>query len=451
MAFVPGFDHDVFISYAHADDRSWISAFHTRLKFDLNRLLPGVDIWIDTDDLRQSRDFHQEIPANLESSAVLISLVSPTYIQSPYCVKKECQRFKDLAATRKQERFSTPQFANELFGFRCPIFQMPDSAYWNHLIPGATDILFGDDLSPFPIASDGFEKNFRVLLRGLTDLLRRMRNHATPVVVYPRSANPEVKDSHAALTRELHAQSYRVLPEDEFDPIRHVSASDLAVLLLGPHYDETARRLVEEIKNRQKQFLIWPSPSLDQSADLTQRGFFQELIDLDYPRKTLLSPFVTPEKVKQEVFAILNPQAKLPPSMGAKPRVYLIYDSRQNSEADNAGRIAFQYRDEFHFDHSDNPRQHNICLTQSDGVLLVWGEAAEDWCATEFEQMVRLSNQPKARGLCLFDPKQAKLAYADQIRSQYSTIHVAEQFGPFDKRRLEPFFAPLRRPEPATA
>ena len=63
MAFVPGFDHDVFISYAHGDDRDWINRFLDRLKPALSRRLPGADVWIDKDDLRQSSDFKQEHPS----------------------------------------------------------------------------------------------------------------------------------------------------------------------------------------------------------------------------------------------------------------------------------------------------------------------------------------------------------------------------------------------------
>jgi hypothetical protein len=47
MAFVPGFEHDVFISYAHGDDRDWINSFLDRLRPALNRLLLGSDVWID--------------------------------------------------------------------------------------------------------------------------------------------------------------------------------------------------------------------------------------------------------------------------------------------------------------------------------------------------------------------------------------------------------------------
>jgi hypothetical protein len=453
MAFVPGFDHDVFVSYASGDDRDWISRFLERLKPALARLMPGADVWIDKDDLRKSRNFEQDIPANLESSAVLISLVSPTYVDRRYCVREECRRFSALAAARKQQgaRFAASEFATELFGFRCPILPIEDSGYWRSLIPGATDIAFCDDIHSFPIGSLQFEEQFLVLLRGLVDLLRRMRNHSTPVLVYPRRPAPELVEAHAVLRRELHARSYRILPEDEMDPARHVSRCELAVLLLGAKYDEATRPLADAVIRLEKPLVVWPSPVLENAGELAQRGFFQELLHPESGKKTLLGSAITPEKLKEEVFAKLEPRAKLPSPAGGKPRVYLIYDSRQNQEKNNAGKIVYHYKEEFHFEHSDNPRQHNLCLTQSDGVLLVWGEAEEEWCAREFDQMIRLSDLPKSRGLCLFDPKESKIALAEQIRTTLSAIHVAEQFGPFNPARLEPFFDPIRKAQGGVA
>jgi hypothetical protein len=330
---------------------------------------------------------------------------------------------------------------------------MPDSSYWNDLIPGATDISFCDDVDSYPVESLSFEERFRTLLRELVPLLRRMRNHCTPVLVYPRHPSAELSEAHSALTRELNARSYRVLPEDELDPRPHVRLCDLAVLLFGASYDETTRLLIDDLKEAEKPFVVWPSPALEKSGAAEQRGFFRYLIQLETFRKTLLSPAITPGKLGEEVFALLSIGAKMPPATEGKPRVYLIYDARQNSEKDNAGQIVFHFRNEFHFDYSDNPRQHNLCLTRSDGVLLLWGDAGEEWCATEFEQMVRLSSQPKARGLCLFNPKESKIALAEKIRSSYiePPIHVAEQFGHFEPARLEPFFNRIRRSQAGPA
>jgi hypothetical protein len=102
-----------------------------------------------------------------------------------------------------------------------------------------------------------------------------MRNHCTPVLVYPRHPAPELSDAHSALTRELNAQSYRILPEDELDPTPHVRHCDLAVLLLGARYDETTRRLADDFKYAAKPFIVWPSPALEKSGAAEQRGFFR--------------------------------------------------------------------------------------------------------------------------------------------------------------------------------
>ena len=401
MAFVPGFDHDVFISYAHGDDRDWINRFLDRLKPALSRLLPGADVWIDKDDLRKSRDFEKDVPAALESSAVLISLVSPTYIDRPYCVRQECRRFLELGARRKRpgQRFAHPEFAADLFGLRCPILPFADRAHWS-LIPGATDISFcgDDDIEPFPIGSQAFENRFRELVRELIPLLRRMRNHCTPVLLYPRRPVPEIEEAHAALTRELNARSFLILPDNELDPTSHVRRCELAVLLLGAGYDEEMRPLAKAIKDADKPFLLWPSPALQNRGEPLQRGLFQDLLQFESRRKTVLASGITPEKIKEEIFALVNPRDKMPSPADGKPRVYLIYDSTRNSEKDHAGRIAYHYQDDFHFEYSDSPPQHLGRLTQSEGVLLVWGGAEENWCSGEFEKMARLANQSRALG-----------------------------------------------------
>jgi len=271
-----------------------------------------------------------------------------------------------------------------------------------------------------------------------------MRHHFTPVVLYPRHPSADLKNAHSILSRELHAQSYRVLPENEIDPVHHVAASRLTVLLLSDAGDEFGytRRLAEEAMRLRKRLLIWPSPSL---ANTNHDGLLSYFQNLEYPQKSLLSSVFTPEKLKEEVFAALKSEVSMPAPAAGKPRVYLIYDSRQISEAENADRIASHYADDFQFLRSDDPRQHTGYLTQSDGVLLVWGQADADWCADEFNQLFRLSSPRKSRGLCLFDPQQPKIAWAKQIRALDKTIHITEQFGSFDKTRLEPFFTALLR------
>ena len=50
MAYVPGYTHDLFISYAHGDDREWTMLFVSRLETALKQRLGAPPaVWVDTD------------------------------------------------------------------------------------------------------------------------------------------------------------------------------------------------------------------------------------------------------------------------------------------------------------------------------------------------------------------------------------------------------------------
>jgi len=123
MAFVPGYKHDLFVSYAHVDDREWISRFVGRLESLLrNKLGDSADVWLDDSDLRETRDFRKEIPESVTNTAVFLLLASPAYVRSRYCVEIECRAFEDTLPS-KRARFTGQNFANEKFAVRCPIEQ----------------------------------------------------------------------------------------------------------------------------------------------------------------------------------------------------------------------------------------------------------------------------------------------------------------------------------------
>src|SRR3954462_13835564 len=100
MPYVRGFDNDVFISYAHADNtEGWVNTFHTRLQnrirqFDRNA---NVSIWRDPK-LGGADVFSDQILNQLKSSALLISILSPNGFTSDWC-QQERQRFEQFAET----------------------------------------------------------------------------------------------------------------------------------------------------------------------------------------------------------------------------------------------------------------------------------------------------------------------------------------------------------------
>jgi len=445
MAFVPGYQHDLFISYAHEDDREWINRLIDRLEPALKqRLGVKISIWVDDQKLRASRDFSREIPDTVKSSAVFLLLPSPTYIRSRYCIDEECRVFSETLGARRA-RFATADFANELFALRCPILPIDGNEHWA-LFAGLTDISFCDEAETFAAGSPQFDVSFRRLVGELVSLLKRMRNHSTAVFLYPPQPPADLHAAHASLAAELSAQSYRLLPDRTLKLSDQLREAAVSVFLLGADYDERAGELAEIAATQtDKPWLVWCAPTLEQVGGANQAGFSAYLEQLDAANKTYLNPGISPAKLKEEVLSLLRPDTHALPETQGKPLVYLVYNSRDRAEVKNAGLISFHFRKEFHFEHPDDPAQHTLRLSRSDGVLLVWGTAGEDWCSREFIEMVQAARRADRTGLCLFDPAESKTAAVQTIRQAFHDIYVGEEFGKFDPARLQTFFDPLLR------
>jgi hypothetical protein len=445
MAYVPGFQYDVFVSYAHGDDRDWINRFLDRLRPAIKQHLGSeVGIWIDDDSLRKTRDFRKEIPESVKSSAAFLLLASPSYIRSEYCVLEECRTFQEANAGRR-ERFNAPDFANEQFVLRCPILPVENNEHWQ-LFSGASDISFCSKTGVFALGTPEFEAAFQRLTGELKTLLERMRNRSTPVFLYPFNPSIALKDARKVLADELSARSYRLLPDRLVNLESQLSESFLSVFLLGETYDETAEKLAQFAARQGKPWVVWCSPTAAQTEEAEQMGFCRYLEHLDSGSKSYLSTNITVAKVKEEVLALLRPATVALPAAPGKPTVYLIYNWRDPAEKGNAGDITFHYRNEFQFAQPNDPARHKLLLTGSDGVLLIWGNEDESWCAQEFEEMLRTARKAQAKGLCLLEPKETKTGVVNQIRAQnLSDVYIAEQFDKFDPTRMETFFNPIRR------
>jgi len=101
MAFIPGYEHDVFVSYAHVDDRpfidptagqerssGWVSTLVRHLKNELAEKIgrsDAVSVWFDSSDLRGNHKLVDEIAARLERAAMFVAIPSPGYIASQWC------------------------------------------------------------------------------------------------------------------------------------------------------------------------------------------------------------------------------------------------------------------------------------------------------------------------------------------------------------------------------
>ncbi|HLP58657.1 MAG TPA: hypothetical protein VK186_07510, partial [Candidatus Deferrimicrobium sp.] len=98
------FERDIFISYAHIDNlplkegkRGWIEIFHRALEVKLSQLMgQKPEIWRDQK-LQGNDIFGDEIVAQFPKTAVMISILSPRYLKSEWCMR-EVKEFYQIAA-----------------------------------------------------------------------------------------------------------------------------------------------------------------------------------------------------------------------------------------------------------------------------------------------------------------------------------------------------------------
>jgi hypothetical protein len=102
---VPTCDGSVFISYARNDDikppfdpkaLGWVAFFWRQLRWELsNAGLGEAELWLDRYEIEPAEDFTEKIDAALKKAKMLILILSPNWVQRPWC-RKELERFLEL-------------------------------------------------------------------------------------------------------------------------------------------------------------------------------------------------------------------------------------------------------------------------------------------------------------------------------------------------------------------
>jgi TIR domain len=133
MGYVPDYDHDVFVSYAHLDDQgepAWVTTLVRHLETELRQRLGTKDlsIWVDHN-LDGNRPLTPEIIQAIHRSATLIAMMSPSYVASEWC-SRERNAFlgfaRDCVADgrifivrcRDVDPFTIPPEFGDLIGFK---------------------------------------------------------------------------------------------------------------------------------------------------------------------------------------------------------------------------------------------------------------------------------------------------------------------------------------------
>jgi hypothetical protein len=126
MGFVPGLEHDCFLSYRHLDDlgvdgspgQGWVTQFHHGLTVKLGEYLGSApNIWRDPR-LDGNDVFPAELHDRVAASAALIPIVSPGYRGSDWC-RREFATFRETA--EKAHRWTVGNKLSVLKVVRTPL------------------------------------------------------------------------------------------------------------------------------------------------------------------------------------------------------------------------------------------------------------------------------------------------------------------------------------------
>jgi len=270
MAFVPEFEHDVFISYSQVDNEevrygaetaAWVRNLKDRLETRVRQRGIGRDlhVWMDTKDLSGNSALSSTLFEAVRRTAVLVIIFSENYLQSEWC-KKERETFLEAAA-------NDPRFDGRLFIVHyqeVPLDARPE-ALRDFIGFPFYDRANQSELDP---RSDDFTRELLNLREKVASKLKEMRQsieagaataNASATATASSTASPAADDRPAVFlaegTPDLYAArsqlqtfidklGYRVVPEKLYDrsagEFRSAAAADMAqncklfVQWLGP-------------------------------------------------------------------------------------------------------------------------------------------------------------------------------------------------------------------------
>ncbi|MCZ6679419.1 MAG: toll/interleukin-1 receptor domain-containing protein [Candidatus Poribacteria bacterium] len=486
------FENDIFISYTHVDNRplveeekGWIEKFHNTLEIRLAQLFSrDPRIWRDLK-LRGNDIFGDEICEQLPKASLLISVLSPRYIVSKWCIKevkefcKAARKTGGIRIGNKARVFKvvkTPipreQHPPELQGsLGYEFFELdPNTGRAREFNP-----IFGREAEmEFVQKLDDLAHDIRELLEKIENGISDSDDLGPPVkgIVYLAETTSDLREDRDAIRRELQEHGYMVLPDQplpliasEFENLvqENLSQSKLSIHLVGKNYGfvpEGARQSSIELQNelaaqrsQDPEFsrLIW-IPSGIETEDERQQAVIENLqTDASAQRGAELLE-TSLEDLKTVIHDKLNPPAKPDkPSINDEDnliRVYLIYDQR---DVDSVQPLEDYLRGE-RFEvipalveggENEVREYHTDSLRLCDAVIIYYGQANESW--------VRVKQQDlrKAAGYGREKPMLAKAIYVagpkTSTKERFQTLEaeVIKHFDEFSSNTLESFLTQI--------
>lgn len=485
------FKNDIFISYAHSDNEplmegeaGWISEFHQTLEAFVKQI-SGENVHIWRDPKLQGNDFFSDtLVDSLPETALLVSIVSPRYLKSEWCLRElECfergaassggVRFKDKSrifkvVKTKVSRDEQPSPLDQLLGYE---FFSIDSATGK---PSEFRKEFGPEAKQSYLTK-AYETAYEIadLLRTLKAIEDNVTASAPKPPVYLAETTSDLSEERDRVKTELRQLGHPVLPDQPL-PLdceglhqavdAYLERSSLAIHLIGEKsglVPEGERRSVIRIQNaeaarfsreRGLPRLIWMPPAL--VATDPRQARFVEQIQVDEASQAGADVLMTSlEELKTIVRDRLTQEEKTETPAAEDEgfvQAYLVCDQCdfEATQAlsdylyDRGFEVVFPA---FEGDEHEVREDHNDKLATSDLIVIYCGQAKDLWLSAKLRDLRKLPGYDRCK------PKLATVVYLgppDTVQKQRFRTReamVIKSLEAFSESDLDPMMATVEQ------
>ncbi len=456
MAYVPGFEDDVFLSYSHGDDSAWMQAFQQALAQAVrSRLGHEILLWQDVKRLRAGQDWASEIREGIGKTAAFVAVLSPSYQNSDWCTR-ELMTFLGPDGLIEQAK------VGDLYRF-LKVIKIP----WENddhecFFPKLQHVQFfrkidGPQYHEYPLSSENFNLCVQEAAAYVTTLLRTMRRRLQ--MVFVASPADDVVDAWTRVRAQLFDDRFNVRPEGRINSgyedrvlLRDIENAVLTVHLLGPSYDAFAERQLRLAADAGRRLMIWFAKGTENQDQVDPKQW--SLLESIRKREGLSGaldwfPGTVQDMIGQIQSALRPKPVAAVSGESGSPRIYLIHDLTTRDDASFASELRARLKEEQKLEvlfppsgatsAVDFQERHRQQLQTCDGVLLYWNAAPETWFDQYYRDVLIQGRKAKARSkaFLLDDPTQMNNC----------EVPVIQRRSNFQLSDLNPFLEPLRAGE----
>jgi hypothetical protein len=414
----------VFISYAHDDNRpveeggrGWVEQFQRSLDGFLGRRYGKAKIWRD-ERLRGNDDFSSEIFDQFPDTALMLALISPSYLQSKWC-RDEASKFCEIA-----QRPPGLLIGNKLRAFKIllePVSNqdplpapMRDSlgfefyVYENGRVR-ELDPAFGVEMkAKFLLAVGDIAGEIADLLRKLESVEAAALSEAvTSPAVYLAECSYDRREDRKALNAELRARNYLVLPDRELPRDEAEYRAEVAGLLeqcvLSIHLVGSLTGSVPDGPSQcagvvmQNELAaarahhpglkrVISLPAGTRSYDAKQQAFIEAIhrdAEMQFHAEVITAGM---EAVKTAVLTALAPSPPVAEEPSGPTSIYVIFDTKDRKDQALMllrkcllARGFALLKPAFDGDAEEVRKTHEGHLAECDAVLIYYGTGSDAW------------------------------------------------------------------------